>query len=166
MVLTRLDGLRSFQVVLDRFKQFQLVLHFSKYLIISKLLHCSTLQDFHYFSFQSFCIQYVSCVHSIPALLLFELLASGHSLFKQIEFYEQILRLNICIQHPVLMPCSGFGQADLFQLHVWQYLVVVQQYWYMIGWTENVNQATTFDHVFGQHCSLFDHSLLDQPVNL
>ena len=31
--------------------------------------------------FQSFCIESVSCLHSIPALLLFPLLVSGHSFF-------------------------------------------------------------------------------------
>ena len=36
----------------------------------SKLLHCSTLQDLHYLFFQSFCIEPVSCVQSIPALLV------------------------------------------------------------------------------------------------
>ena len=53
----------------------------------SKLLHRSTLQDFHYLPFQSFCIQPVSRVHSILAVMLFALLVSGHSLFEKFEFY-------------------------------------------------------------------------------
>ena len=36
----------------------------------------------------------------------------------------------------------------------------------MLGSTECVNQAIIFDHVFGQHCSHFDPSVLNQPVNL
>ena len=54
---------------------------------ITKLLPCSTLNDFHYFSFHSCCIDPVSCVHSIPALLLFTLFVSGHNLFEQFHFY-------------------------------------------------------------------------------
>ena len=37
---------------------------------------------------------------------------------------------------PVQMPCGGFGQTDLHQLHLCQFL----QHWYMLGSTECVNQ--------------------------
>ena len=40
--------------------------------------------------FLSFCIEPVSCVHSIPALLLFPLLVSGHSFFEQLDLYLQL----------------------------------------------------------------------------
>ena len=51
-------------------------------------------------------------------------------------FYKQILRSHICIQqwlkfsvyqpeHPVQIPCSGFGQTDLFQLHLCQFFIAL-----------------------------------------
>ena len=51
-------------------------------LLRSELLHCLALCS----ALQSFVFT-LSCMHSIPAVLLFALLVCGHSLFEECEFY-------------------------------------------------------------------------------